>query len=159
MTDDKNVADQAETARAPQTAAPAKRAGILSAAEILAHTDASTLEYVDVPVPEWTPADCEEPMKVRLRVMTGEEAIEFAEHQAALNAPMQPGQARPKRDAIMRLVCQCAVDEEGQPLFTRAQLEELGKLSFAVLQRLQDKALVLNGFAEEDVAQEAAKNA
>lgn len=142
----------------------ASASGLLSADEILAGTDPSRLEYIDVPVPEWTPgygdpkAGDIKPKKVRLRVMTGDEAMEFADHQQALSVPLQPGQPKPKRDSMIRLVCQCAVDNDGNPLFTEAQLTQLGGLSFAVLQRLQDAALVLNGFAKEDDAQEAAGN-
>lgn len=143
-----------------QAAPPAPVAGgaLLTADQVLANADPKRLEYVDVAVPEWTPAGADEPLKIRLRVMTADEAIEFAQHQAALNAPRQPGQAPPKQDAIQRLVCKCAVDEDGNPIFNEQQLEQLGGLSFAVLQRLQDKALVLNGFAEEDDAQESAGN-
>lgn len=126
--------------------------GLLTAAEILAGTDVTRLESIEVEVGEWTPGwtpdNDVEARKVRLRVMTGDEAMVFAADQ------IKPG----KKNAMMRLICTCAVNEDSRAIFTQAQLKEIGGLSFGVLQRLQNAALILNGFAEEDDAQVAAGN-
>lgn len=126
--------------------------GLLTAEEILAGADVTRLESIEVEVGEWTPgwtkANDVEPRKVRMRVMTGDEAMDFAADQA------KPG----KKDTMMRLICKCAVNEQNEPVFTEQQLGQIGSLSFGVLQRLQNAALILNGFAEEENAQEAAGN-
>lgn len=135
--------------------------GLLSADEILAADD---LDYEDVPIPEWTPgyrpgdASSDEPLVavrcVRLRVMTGEEAIQFTEDQE---------NAETARDTMIRLVATCAVDERNEPLFTRDQVVALSAKSFPVFKRLQRATLLLNGLATEEPdgedAQEATKNA
>lgn len=126
--------------------------GLLTAAEILAGADVTRLESIEVEVGEWTPgwtADNDvEARKVRMRVMTGDEAMVFAAQQA------KPG----IKDTMMRLICTCAVNEDNKPVFTNEQLKQIGGLSFGILQRLQNAALILNGFAEEGDAQEAAGN-
>ena len=126
--------------------------GLLTADEILAGADVTRLESIEVEVGEWTPgwaADNDvEARKVRMRVMTGDEAMEFAAQQA------KPG----VKDTMMRLICTCAVNEDNKPVFSEQQLKQIGGLSFGVLQRLQNAALILNGFAEEGDAQEAAGN-
>lgn len=126
--------------------------GLLTAEEILAGADVTRLESIEVKVGEWTPGwtpdNDVEARKVRIRVMTGDEAMVFAANQA------KPG----IQDAMMRLICTCAVNEDNNPVFNEQQLKQIGGLSFGVLQRLQNAALILNGFAEEEDAQEAAGN-
>lgn len=146
--------DQDQAAPAPAHTAPvlSDPSGLLTADEILAGADVTRLESVEVEVGEWTPGWTKENLvearKVRIRVMTGDEAMAFAAAQ----------QDQAKKDTLMRLVCTCAVDNQNAAIFTEQQLGQIGALSFGVLQRLQNAALILNGFAEEDDAQTAAKN-
>lgn len=123
--------------------------GLLTAEEILGADDMS---HVDVPVPEWTPnyVDGDEPRKLRIQVMSAAGAIRFAEAQ---------GDQEKARDAMVRMVVECAVDDNGVRIFTEEQIVQLREKSFAVFQRLQEAALVLNGFATNDAGEEAAKNA
>ncbi len=139
------------------TATPAP-APLLSAEEILASKD---LDYVDVPVPEWTPGYAEaggenqteiEVRKIRIQVMSAAQAMSFA---AAQEDEEQ------RRLMMIKLVADCAVDAEGEPLFSADNVEALTHKNFRVFQRLQAEALVLNGFATEDeggTGEEEAKN-
>ena len=137
------------TAATPRTSPPL---GLLSADDILGSTD---LIYKDVPVPEWTPGWSPDvgaefkPRKIRMRVMNGDEALEFAEAQADEVL---------SKTTLIRLVCTSAIDHNGDRLFTEEDMEALMKKSFVVYKRLQDVALVLNGFAKEEEALEEEKN-
>lgn len=141
----------------PETAAAATKPtppplGLLSAEDILGSAD---LAYVDVPVPEWTPGWSPRPgadfvaRKIRLRVMDGDEALAFADAQADETL---------SRTTLIRLVCTSAIGADGQRLFSEDDMTALMKKSFVVYKRLQDTALILNGFAEEDEALEKEKN-
>ncbi len=110
---------------------------LLSAEEILGSKD---LDYVDVPVPEWTPEGESEPRCVRMQVMSAAQAMGFA---AAQEDEEQ------RRLMMIKLVADCAVDAEGAPLFSAENVEALTHKNFRVFQRLQAEALVLNGFAKE----------
>lgn len=50
-----------------------------------------------------------------------------------------------------RLVCLCAVDEEGNRLFDDGDADALGKKSAAALDRVAEVARRLNGMSEKDV--------
>lgn len=114
---------------------------LLSAEEILAADD---LDYVDVEVPEWTPPG-RPAHSVRLRAMTAGTAMAFAADVA---------NEQKKREAMVRLLLECAVDEEGVPIFKAEHLAALQEKSFKVFQRLQNEALILNGFATEEGEEE-----
>ena len=114
---------------------------LLSAEQILAADD---LDTVDVPVPEWTPPG-QPTASVRLKAMSARMAMQFA---------AEVTDESKKREAMVRLVLTCAIDDAGEPLFTEAHLEALQAKSVRVFQRLQDKALVLNGFAVEEGEEE-----
>lgn len=100
----------------------------LTAAEILASND---LETADLEVPEWGGT-------VRFRVMRASEAIKFQE---TLNSPA-------KKNAWVKLLALCAVDADGNRLFTDAQMDVLKEKSTAVFLRMQKFLLTLNGFTE-----------
>jgi hypothetical protein len=139
---------EAPVVEPPAPVAPAT--GLLSAAEILAADD---LDFEDVPIPEWTPGyvagapdeENPEPRSVRLRVMTGDEAIQFTEEQD------DPALAR---DTMIRLVATCAVDENGEQLFSPGEVARLKSKSFPIFKRLQRVAMLLNGLAEESDPEE-----
>ena len=132
---------------------------LLTAEEILAADD---LTHIDVPVPEWTPgyiegadveighADHVAVRNVRLRVMTADEAIIFA-------TSTQSGDAGKRNELVVTLIAACAIDENGDQLFSQEQVDGLKKKSFVVYQRLQDAVLLLNGFADEDDAADTEK--
>ncbi len=118
-------------------------AGLLTAEDILGSED---LDYVDVEVLEWTPGykpggRVVKARKIRLQVMSANQAMGFAAE--------QKDDAK-RRAAMIRLVRDCAVNENGERLFTTDQLDALLKKNFRVFQLLQDHAMVLNGFATED---------
>ncbi len=117
-------------------------AGLLTAEDILGSDD---LDYVDVPVPEWTPGYTPggktKPRMIRLQVMSANQAMGFAAE--------QKDDAK-RRAAMIRLVRDCAVNEAGERLFTTDQLDVLLEKNFRVFQLLQDRAMVLNGFATDD---------
>ena len=103
-------------------------------------------EYVEVPVPEWTPAEDKAQGRVRsirLQVMSAKEAIDFTK---LSQKQMKEGL---EDDSLIRIIQICAVDGSGQKLFTPEQLEQIKTRSFKVLARLQDEALKVNGFTKE----------
>jgi len=56
-----------------------------------------------------------------------------------------------------KLLARCLCDEDGNRLFTDAEVEELSKKSIHVMERLFKKAIEHNAIAQSDV-EEAAKN-
>ena len=101
----------------------------LSAEQILAEPD---VDYRIVDCPEWK-------TKIRLRTMTGAEAIQFA---------MSLKNEKLKNTAMYRIIAMTAVDPKGSRLFkTDEQVERLQGRSMRVLQRLQVAALQHNGYA------------
>lgn len=108
----------------------------LTATEII---EAKDIEIVDVDVPEWGGI-------VRLRAMSGEEAVTFVE---SLKGQLATSSAR--------IIASCAVDEDGKHLFTFEQVEQIKKKSLKAIMRLQKEALRINGLTEEGTA--ATKNA
>src|SRR4051794_1110367 len=109
---------------------------LLSADEIL---NAQDTRYDTVKVPEWGGS-------VRIRTMAGDESLNFTESNT--------GPAR--KTAGIRLVALCAVDAEGNRLFTEKQLEALKRKSSVALSRVADAALRLNEMVPAAMA--AAKN-
>jgi hypothetical protein len=137
-----------EEQKKEQVATRTSKPTLLTADQILGAED---LDYVDVPVPEWTPAG-QETLCVRMQVMSAKEAMTFAAEQ---------GDKKKRRDAMVKLICRCAIDDKGERLFTDDQMDALYEKNFRVFQLLQNEALKLNGFAvedEEEDADEAAKN-
>ena len=111
---------------------------LLSADQILAADDR---KYEDVPVPEWGGT-------VRLRSLSGAERDEF---ENGLQQQVGNKQVVNARNARAKLIALCAVDEQGQLLFSKAQVIKLGSKSSLALQRLYDVACRMNGFTEEDM--------
>jgi len=111
---------------------------LLSRDAILAADDR---EYEVVPCPEWGG-------EVRLRSLTG------AERDAYEQSLVQTrGKSREMnlRNARAKLVALCAVDENGNRLFTDADVNALGKKNAKPLDRLFDAARRLAGLSEDDV--------
>jgi len=111
---------------------------LLSRDAILAADDH---EYEVVPCPEWGG-------EVRLRSLTG------AERDAYEQSLVQTrGKSREMnlRNARAKLVALCAVDENGNRLFTDQDVAALGRKNAKPLDRLFDVARRLSGLSEDDV--------
>lgn len=102
---------------------------------------ADDLPFEDVPVPEWGGS-------VRLRTLTGAERDAFES-----SVVSQSGSNRKVnlKNVRARLVSLCLVDEEGNRLYSDADVAKLGKKSAKVLDRLFDKAQRLSGLTDDDV--------
>lgn len=111
---------------------------LLSRDAILAADDR---EYEVVPCPEWGG-------EVRLRSLTG------AERDAYEQSLVQTrGKSREMnlRNARAKLVALCAVDENGNRLFSDQDVAALGRKNAKPLDRLFDVARRLSGLSEGDV--------
>jgi len=111
---------------------------LLSRDAILAADDR---EYEVVPCPEWGG-------EVRLRSLTG------AERDAYEQSLVQTrGKSREMnlRNARAKLVALCAVDENGNRLFSDQDVAALGRKNAKPLDRLFDVARRLSGLSEDDV--------
>lgn len=102
----------------------------LTAEDVLGASDITT---VDVDVPEWGGT-------VRLRAMSGEEGVRFMDM-------MQ----KDRSNSALKVVLLTAVKEDGSPLFTADQLDQLQKKSLKALMKLQSEAVKLNGLVPEEV--------
>ena len=101
------------------------------------------LPTVDVPCPEWGEGGV-----VRLRMLTATE-------RDAYEAGVVPSQGQLNRANIRaRLVSLCAIDADGNRLFTDNEAAELGKRSSVVVDRLFDAARLLSKLRGEDVVAE-----
>ena len=111
---------------------------LLSADQILAADDR---KYEVVSVPEWGG-------DVRLRSLSGTELDEF---ENSMERIVGNKVLRDVRNARAKLIAMSAVDESGQPLFTKAHVIKLGSKSSAALQRLFDAVQRLSGITEKDM--------
>ena len=112
--------------------------GLLSAADIFAIDD---VEYIDVPMPEWTPKGAEVPRKIRLRTLTHDELMAYTEE--------LKDEKNAKQGNVL-IVIRTAVNADGSPMFTRAQAELLSKKSAKAFTRLAREAGILNGVRKAD---------
>jgi hypothetical protein len=104
----------------------------LSKKDILSINDTKT---ESVTVPEWNDAT------VYVRTISGTEREAFEESYAE----------QKMKNFRMRFLVKTLCDESGERLFDDADVEELGKKSSAVINRLFDKAWALNAFTPEAV--------
>lgn len=116
----------------------------LSADDILG-VDDITPSVVEVEVPEWSKNG--KPGKLRFRPMTASEAVRF---QNTL------GSKENKNKAWVRIFALCAVDKNGDRLFSDARMSDLMEKNTGVFMRLQTQLMSLNGF--DEAAKAAAKN-
>jgi hypothetical protein len=98
-------------------------------------------KYEIVPVPEWGG-------EVRMRSLTGTERDAYED---SLTQQVGNKQVVNARNARAKLVALSAINEDGTPLFDKADVIKLGSKNSAALQRLFDAACKLSGFSEEDV--------
>ena len=108
---------------------------LLSREQVVAN---NRLPHVDVDVPELG-----EGAQVRIRTMRGHE-------KESLSLAMAESRKANKGGAgfMSTLVCQCAIDEQGAPLF--GSPEDAGSLNGVALERLFRAAFDLNGMGKSD---------
>lgn len=117
---------------------------LLSKSDILSADDRPT---EDVHVPEWGG-------EVRLR---GTSVREWERYQKSCVDFDGNGKAKPRlQDIRIKLLVLCAIDENGNRLFTEADLNDLSKKSAKPVDRLYDRAIKLCGPRNDDVEQAAA---
>ena len=119
---------------------------LLTREEILERDD---VVYEDVPTPEWGAG-----AEVRIRGLSAYDRDRF-------EASVIQGTGAQRRvdtcNLRARLVSWCAVDGEGERLFTRSDVKALGEKSGRVVDRLFKAAQRLSGLTDDDV-DELAKN-
>ena len=115
----------------------------LNKAAILAAKDK---KLVDVVVDEWKDSDGN-PGTVKIRVMTGTERDRFEAEFVGGNKSVDMVRAK--------LVAKCLCDEEGNRLFTEAEIPALGEKSAAVLDKLFTICMKHNRFTKDDVEEMA----
>lgn len=111
---------------------------LLSADQILGADDRT---YEIVPVPEWGG-------EVRLRSLSGAEMDEF---ENSTERVVGNKIVRDVKNARAKLVAMSAVDENGQPLFTKAHVIKLGSKNSGALQRLFEAVQRLSGISDEQI--------
>jgi hypothetical protein len=97
---------------------------------------ASDLKTADVDVPEWGGT-------IRVRTMTGTDRANFLKISTDKDG-------KPKQ-FMEALIAATAVDDKGEPLFTSADMVELGKKSSLALQKVFEKSADLNGLTQASV--------
>lgn len=99
------------------------------------------LGFEDVDVPEWGGT-------VRVKMLTGTERDAFEQELVIRQGKKTQVNLTNIR---ARLVALCVADENGQRLFSQADVTELGKKSSLALNRVFAVAQRLNGLTEEDI--------
>lgn len=120
----------------------------LSRDDILKADDSAPVE---VDVPEWGGS-------VLVRGMTGKERDEFetaARLQQGRRGEMQPAGPAALVNVRAKLVARCVVDDDGNRLFTAADVAALGDKNGAAVDRVFQVAARLSGMGEEDVEEVA----
>ncbi len=111
--------------------------GLLNREAILAVNDLPTK---DVPVPAWGG-------DVRVRSLTGAERDQF---ECDILAARRDGKISPG-NVRARYVAMCVIGEDGENLFTMADIEALGRKSAAALDKVYQEILSFNALSEDDV--------
>ena len=113
---------------------------LLSAAQILAATD---LKFADIDVSEWGG-------NVRIRVMSGKERNALERETTGSDGKVTP---------LFRekLLVRCLCDDGGKPLFTSAQVSDLSEKNGAIINKIFEACMRLNGFTK-DTVEELEKN-
>ena len=119
--------------------APAPALKMLTRDDIFRASDVHT-EIVDVP--EWGGA-------IKVRGMTGRERDRYEQ---SMLVPDKKGTLKPNMtDARARLVAVCAVDDDGNPIFSPDDVLMLSTKSAAALDRVSSVASVLSGISDRDL--------
>jgi len=112
--------------------------------------DAEDQVWGEVPVPEWAPKGHPHPERwlLKLRGLSGRERDAF---EASINQGRGKSQKQNYENFRARLIILCAVDPDGNKLFSRADIKRLGDKSSKALARVFDKCNELSGLGEDDV--------
>lgn len=105
------------------------------------------IPYRDVPVPEWS-EDPSNPDLVRVAGLDAKEASSFARKLVQLDGKGNIKEFHTE-NFLADLLQRCLVDEEFKPLFSKQDLEALGRKSAVVMKRLGEVAQELSGLNEE----------
>ena len=97
----------------------------------------------DVPVPELGNGKV-----IPVWGMTPRERTIWEDKQSNLSKSQQ---AKHKREIRERILVECCRNDDGQPLFTLSQIEQLGQRRADVCERLVNVALRLSGFTNTDL--------
>ena len=97
---------------------------------------ANDLKTIDVDVPEWGGT-------LRIRTMTGADRQEYYRVTA--------GKDGTPKNVMEALIVACAVDENGNSMFSFGDIRELSHKSAAALNRVFEKAAELNGLTQKSV--------
>lgn len=103
--------------------------------------EAEDRKYDTVACPEWGG-------DVRLRSITGTQRDAY---EASIITTNGSDRKVNTRNARVKLIVLCAVDEDGRPLFTSEDLGALGRKNAAPIDRIFDACRKLSGMSEEDV--------
>jgi hypothetical protein len=121
--------------------------GLLTKAQIL---EAQDLQVEDVEVPEWGGT-------VRVQGMSGAERNRLEQSWAGMSKNGGELSEQAWGNIYARLTAICAVDEQGERLFTSKDVEALGQKSALALQRVALAAMRVSGLSQEAV-EDIAKN-
>lgn len=92
-----------------------------------------------ITVPEWGG-------DVRVRAMTADARDAFEQ-----DAYIAAREKKPLTSLRARMVARCVIDEQGNLLFTDADVEALGKKSASALDRIYDVVLRMNAMRQSDI--------
>lgn len=108
--------------------------------------EADDRKYETVACPEWSG-------DVRLRSITGTQRDAYEQ---SLMQSSGSDRRMNLRNARVKLIVLCAVDEDGRQLFSTDDLAQLGRKNAAPIDRLFDACRKLSGMSEQDVEELAA---
>jgi hypothetical protein len=108
---------------------------IESAEEFL---EAKPASYVDVDISEWV-----EGKSIRIRSLSANEALSFVDTHERQDK-------KETQEEMIKLVAQCAIDKDGNGLFTEEQVEKLKTKSFGMFVKIQKEAMKLNRLSVEE---------
>jgi len=113
--------------------------------------------YRDVEVPEWTSIGSGERALVRISGLTAKAASDFSTRLVSMDGKGNVKELKLDNFLSELLVLTIVDPESFEPLFSKDDIEALGKKSAAVMKRLGDVAMELSGLNEKAV-QDAEKN-
>ena len=145
--------DAAETPETPEylkdavegVVADVKRRIALLAEDIFTAPD---LEPEWLEIPEWTPAGSPDVAGVYVKPMTG---LERDTYEESLVRGKGPNREVNVRNARAKLVVLVTVNEDGEPLFTKGDVQRLGAKSAAALNHIFDLSSQQSGMSSADI--------
>lgn len=136
--------DQTANAAAAVAAVPQVGMALVGRQDILKRTETV---YDEVLIPEWRDGDGPIPC-VRLRSLTAAERDAF---ESSLITGKGRSQKTDTRNLRAKLVALTAVDAQGNRLFTMKDVDSIGRVNAAIIDRMYEKAAEMSGIREKDV--------